>query len=121
MTFEGIASWVAKSVEAVGMLVMVVGMAVSIGRYLVRLKTPTAFQDVRRGVGHAILLGLELLVAADIIHTISTEITIESVATLGGIVVIRTFLGFSLTMELEGRVPWRRATVEPAKVSSAGA
>ncbi len=62
----------------------------------------------RRSLGRAILLGLELLVAADIIKTVAISPTLESVAVLGGIVLIRTFLSFSLELEITGRWPWQQ-------------
>jgi uncharacterized membrane protein len=62
----------------------------------------------RQRLGRAILLGLELLVAADIIRTVAVTPTVESVAVLAGIVLVRTFLSFSLEVELTGRWPWNR-------------
>ena len=67
-----------------------------------------AFTLYRANVGRAILLGLEFLVAADIINTVAIEPTIQSLLILGGIVLIRTFLSFSLEVEIEGRWPWAR-------------
>ncbi|MGO4523516.1 DUF1622 domain-containing protein [Microvirga sp. 2MCAF35] len=71
-----------------------------------------AFTLYRSNVGRAILLGLEFLVAADIINTVAIEPTIQSLLILGGIVLIRTFLSFSLEVEIEGRWPWNRHTTE---------
>lgn len=68
-----------------------------------------AFHALRSNLGRAILLGLELLVAADIINTVAVEPTVQSVLVLAGIVIIRTFLSFSLEIEIEGKLPWRRA------------
>jgi uncharacterized membrane protein len=67
-----------------------------------------AFNLYRSNVGRAILLGLEFLVAADIINTVAIEPTVQSLLILGGIVLIRTFLSFSLEVEIEGRWPWDR-------------
>lgn len=67
-----------------------------------------AFSLYRSNLGRAILLGLEFLVAADIINTVAIEPTIQSLLILGGIVLIRTFLSFSLEVEIEGRWPWER-------------
>ena len=69
----------------------------------------TAYQDARHNVGRAILLGLEVLIIADIVQTITIEPTAESALVLGVIVLVRTFLSFSLEIELDGVVPWRRA------------
>jgi uncharacterized membrane protein len=68
-----------------------------------------AYQACRSNLGRGILLGLELLVGADIISTITAPLTFQSVALLGGIVLIRTFLSFSLETEIEGCWPWQRA------------
>ena len=67
-----------------------------------------AFTLYRSNLGRAILLGLEFLVAADIINTVAIEPTVQSLLILGGIVLIRTFLSFSLEVEIEGRWPWDR-------------
>lgn len=67
-----------------------------------------AFSLYRSNVGRAILLGLEFLVAADIINTVAIEPSLQSLLILGGIVLIRTFLSFSLEVEIEGRWPWDR-------------
>jgi len=67
-----------------------------------------AFDVYRSNLGRVILLGLEFLVAADIINTVAIEPSLESLAVLGGIVLIRTFLSFSLEVEIEGRWPWER-------------
>jgi uncharacterized membrane protein len=72
-----------------------------------------AFSLYRSNLGRAILLGLEFLVAADIINTVAIEPTLQSLAVLGGIVLIRTFLSFSLEVEIEGRWPWDRHKGEP--------
>ena len=68
-----------------------------------------AYEGVRHRVGRAILLGLEILIIADIVRTITIDPTLESVITLGVLVLVRTFLSFSLEIELEGVVPWRRS------------
>ena len=69
---------------------------------------PARYKQIRQGVGRAILLGLEILVGADIIRTVAEKPTLPAVAILGGIVLIRTFLSFTLQVELEGRWPWQR-------------
>jgi uncharacterized membrane protein len=70
------------------------------------------FSLYRSNLGRAILLGLEFLVAADIINTVAIEPTLQSLLVLGGIVLIRTFLSFSLEVEIEGRWPWERHRAE---------
>ena len=71
------------------------------------------YRSFRNRLGRAIILGLELLVAADILRTISTEPTLEQVVVLGLIVLIRTFLSFSLDIELERRWPWQPRQPQP--------
>ncbi len=77
-----------------------------------------AYLSYRANIGRGILLGLELLVGADIISTITAPLTVESVGLLAGIVLIRTFLSFSLETEIEGCWPWRRAAKEAAEVGT---
>jgi uncharacterized membrane protein len=81
-----------------------------------------AYQDARQGVGRAILLGLQVLIIADIVLTITVDRTFDSAITLGLIVLVRTFLSFSLEIELEGTLPWRRGSTEkrPAAAVSVG-
>ena len=67
----------------------------------------TAYERARQHVGRAIKLGLEVLIIADIVQTITIDATLESALTLALIVFVRTFLSFSLEIELHGRVPWR--------------
>ncbi|MBM6581010.1 DUF1622 domain-containing protein [Microvirga sp. BT689] len=80
-----------------------------------------AFNLYRSNLGRAILLGLEFLVAADIINTVAIEPTLQSLLILGGIVLIRTFLSFSLEVEIEGRWPWERRKAEGDRSSSRAA
>ncbi len=71
-------------------------------------KVETIFRQARQRLGRGILLGLEFLVAADIIHTVAVELTFETVGILAIIVLIRTFLSFTLEVELSGRWPWQK-------------
>ncbi len=79
---------------------------------LVTVGWPAAFHRYRANLGRGILLGLEHLVAADIIGTVAVTPSFENLAVLGLIVLIRTFLSFSLEVEIEGHWPWRRSEVE---------
>ena len=103
-------------IEVVGVLIVVGGAAIAIGPYLVRLLRGRVDSDeygvARQQLGRAILLGLEFLIAADLIDTVALEPTLESVAILGFIVLVRTFLSTSLEMELTGRWPWQAARAE---------
>lgn len=67
------------------------------------------YTDTRRHVARSILLGLEFLVAADIIHTVAVDLTFESVGVLSLVVLIRTFLSFTLEMESTGKWPWQQS------------
>jgi uncharacterized membrane protein len=84
--------------------------------------TAPTYQRARQGVGRAILLGLEVLIFADIVLTITVDQTLDSAITLGLIVLVRTFLSFSLEIELEGALPWRRGSTQkrPAAAGSVG-
>lgn len=100
-----------RAVELIGIGIIVVGALWALGRFLLSLTRgggDAAVGAFRTGLGRAILLGLEFLVAADIVNTVAIEPTLDSLAVLAGIVLIRTFLSFSLEVEIEGRWPWQR-------------
>lgn len=109
MEFEFIPH-LAKIIEAIGVIAMVLGGLFATYNFLSALlkKVPTAYENYRRQLGRAILLGLEILVAGDIIGTIAVEPTFESLGVLGLIVLIRTFLSLSLEVEIDGHWPWQR-------------
>ena len=112
-----LAAWkepVTHVVELVGVLLILVGAAAATARFLARwasMGLETAYREYRQHLGRAILLGLEFLVAGDIINTVAVDPTFRSVGVLAGIVVIRTFLSFSLEVEIDGRWPWARSNV----------
>ena len=102
---------VALLFEAGGTFAMAIGAVVALGLAL-RDRAGggrMVYRSFRNRLGRAIILGLELLVAADILRTISTEPTLQQVVVLGIVVLIRTFLSFSLEIELEGRWPWQES------------
>ena len=113
-TFLSAIHVVTRGIEIVGTAIIVLGAATSLVRYVLEAVRPTMATDAvanfRSQLGRAILLGLEFLVAADIINTVAVQPTLGSLAVLGGIVLIRTFLSFSLEVEIEGRWPWQRRT-----------
>ena len=82
---------------------------------LLRGDLKAGYNHARQMVGRAVLLGLELLIVADIVQTVTIDATVESAITLGLIVLVRTFLSFSLEIELDGIVPWRRWTIKEGK------
>jgi uncharacterized membrane protein len=98
-------------------LVILAGVVLAAANFARNAKAPDAYGRLRATLGRAILLGLELLVAADIIDTVAIEPSLESVAVLAGIILIRTFLSLSLEVEIEGRWPWRRGKERGAKPS----
>ena len=101
--------YIAKIIEAVGVITILVGSVYALAKYLIRFKSRSeeAYIAVRQEVGKAILLGLEMLIAADIVATVVTQPSLKSVAVLGLIVLIRTFLSLSIQVELEGKFPWQ--------------
>jgi len=94
-----------------------IGAASATGRYCAaqsaRTRQPDVYRRFRRQLGRSILLGLELLVAADIIRTVAVTPTLDSVLVLALIVAIRTFLSFSLELEITGRWPWQKTVETP--------
>jgi uncharacterized membrane protein len=118
---DGYLHLTARGIEAVGIAVIVLGAAAATLYFLwqaTRGELAAAYHEYRANLGRAILLGLEFLVAADIIGTVAVDPTLRNLAVLGGIVVIRTFLSFALQVEIEGRLPWRRN--EPGGVAARG-
>lgn len=119
--FTEVIEIVGKVIDASGVAAMVIGAliaSIAAGVRLVRREGPV-YVPYRRALGRSILLGLELLVAADIIRTVAITPTLESVAVLAGIVLIRTFLSFSLELEISGRWPWQKKTDEVPAAGSA--
>lgn len=102
---------VGTAVDAAGVLIVVVGALLATGRFCLQ-RTANAYRQYRQDLGRAILLGLEFLVAGDIIRTVVVAPTLENVLILGLIVLIRTFLSFSLQLEIDGRWPWQRASAD---------
>jgi uncharacterized membrane protein len=99
--------------EVAGVAVLVIGSILAFGRYVVTLirfrDGPAAYRGLRLYLGRSIVLGLELLVAADIIHSVAIDPTFASVGVLGLIVLVRTFLSWSLEVEINGEWPWQRS------------
>ena len=117
-----LAAALARGIELTGIGVMVLGGLLAIGRFVLHLAWPSdrgrtagdgqsdsRYRELRADLGRAILLGLEFLVAADIIGTVAIEPSFRSLGVLALIVVIRTFLSFSMELEISGRWPWQPA------------
>ena len=104
---------VGTAVDGVGVFIVAAGAIVATVRLLVHRTQNTGnyYSSYRQDIGRAILLGLEFLIAGDIIRTVVVAPTIQNVLVLGLIVLIRTFLSLSLQLEIEGRLPWQRDAV----------
>ena len=111
MSFTDWTEGVVRGFEAVGVLMLALGSAwalVGAGLGWLRGEREGVYKTARQAVGRSILLGLEILIIADIVQTITIDTSLESAATLGIIVLVRTFLSFSLEIELDGVPPWRK-------------
>lgn len=117
-SFATVMDHVAQAFEALGALILVIGVVWSLVLAVVTWRRSgsreRAYNALRRSFGGTLLLGLEILVAADLIRTVAVAPTVDNVLVLGLIVLIRTFLSFSLEIEIDGVVPWRRALVSGA-------
>ncbi len=109
MDLGEIISFFAKFLEGIGALVITIGVFYSLANYLYHLfrRQISAFNHLKQGIGKTILLGLEILIAGDIVATIITKPSLEEVGILGMIILIRTFLSLSLHVEVDGRFPWQ--------------
>jgi uncharacterized membrane protein len=115
-TFHLIVEWAATGIEAVAVLLIVaavLNMVVRKGtaRYIYQLGTPGVFTAYKQQLGKALLLGLELMVAADVIRTVTFAPTLINVSVLGLLVLVRTFLSWSMSVELEGQWPWQASAL----------
>jgi uncharacterized membrane protein len=101
----------AKGIEVLAVAIMVAFIVIGTIRWVFHSVTKIAggYERYRVVLGKTLLVGLELLVAADIIRTVALDSTPLSLAMLGGLVVVRTFLGWSIVLEIEGRWPWQKA------------
>lgn len=110
MAYEETVGDIAKAVEAVGVAILVFGAVGAFALYVRDLanRISDSYTRLRRNLGRVILLGLEVLIIGDIVRTIVVDPTLESVAVLGAIVLIRIVLSFSLEVEIDGAWPWNR-------------
>jgi uncharacterized membrane protein len=110
VSFKQIVDAVGLGIDALGVAAIVLGLVVAVARYVApsRRGADRSYRAFRQDIGRGILLGLEFLVAADIIRTVAVSPTLDNVLVLGLIVLIRTFLSMALQVELEGHWPWQR-------------
>jgi uncharacterized membrane protein len=113
MAFNDVIEKIGMAIDAAGVVVIVTGAAIAFVAVAVRLswRESDVYRRFRRQLGQAILLGLELLVAGDIVRTVAASPSLTSVAILAAIVLIRTFLSFSLEVETTGRWPWQKREI----------
>ncbi|MBS3804785.1 MAG: DUF1622 domain-containing protein [Oleiphilaceae bacterium] len=106
-----VAAWCAAIIEAIGVAIITLVALYALfnagARLLKKEEKGSVFQELRQLLGHGILLGLEFLMAADIIYTVAVELTLETIGVLSIVVLIRTFLSFTLEVEMYGRWPWQ--------------
>ena len=111
-------------IEVLAVTIIVVAIIWAIGRYLWKggfsQSDPENYHELKVSLAKTLLLGLEILVAADIVRTVALEATIESVVTLGLLVLIRTFLSWTLVVEIEGRWPWQAPTESGHVITPSG-
>ncbi|GAA4262910.1 DUF1622 domain-containing protein [Dactylosporangium darangshiense] len=123
MRYTDVMELVARGFEAIGVGVLILGLvwsATVAARMWRAAGGKRGFQALRETFGSVLLLGLEILVAADLIRTVAVSPTLQNVTVLGLIVLIRTFLSVSLQVEIEGTPPWRRAlTSGPSSIARA--
>ena len=102
--------YASAAVEIVGVLLIVGGLLFATSRWIfgMRIQALARYQRYREDLGRAILLGLEVLVAADIVRSVALDPTLASLSVLAMIVAVRTFLSWSLSVELDGQWPWQR-------------
>jgi uncharacterized membrane protein len=123
VSFHELMERVVQGFEIAGVAILVVGSVLAFVSATLGLRDgggQAAYERARQGVGRAILLGLEVLIIADIVLTITVERTFDSALTLGLIVLVRTFLSFSLEIELKGSLPWRRGSTEQRPAPAGG-
>ena len=97
-------------IEIAGVSVLVFGFLISVGRYLRHYRhmaTPDLVQELKRGLGRTVLVGLEVLVAATIVKTVTVEATFFSVGLLAGMIAVRTIISWTMVLEMDGHWPWQ--------------
>ena len=119
-TVRAAIEWAALGIEILGAVVIVAGVlrvAITRGtiRFLLKLDEPGAYGSYKHQMGRSLLLGLEFLVAGDVVRTVALEPTLLNVSVLGLLVLVRTFLSWTLVVEIEGHWPWQSRTIAPPR------
>ena len=116
--FQQIIEYIAEGVEVFGVLVTLVGLICAVVRFvrgtksICFCKNNEDYLQFRSEVGRSLLIGLEFLVAGDIIHTVAVQPTLDNLTVLGALIVLRFFLSIALELEIDGRWPWQRPDTE---------
>lgn len=115
-TYSNILGVIVRAADSIGVAILVIGLflaaILAVRTWKASGDGALAYSVLRRTLGGAILAGLEVLVAGDLIRTVAVDPTLDNVIILGIIVIIRTFLSFSLEIEIDGTLPWRRALTQ---------
>ncbi len=110
-SYKEVIDYIGRGFESVGVGAVIIGCLLALIRYgAVSPRGDAAYRSLRKGLARAILLGLELFVAGDIIRTVTVDPSFTTAGVLAIIILIRTFLSFTLEVEVEGRWPWQAAT-----------
>jgi uncharacterized membrane protein len=109
-------------IQGLAVLIIVVSIAFGFLRYVLRLtkRTPHSYREYKRLLARSLMLALEILVAADVIRTVLLDLTAQGLEILGALVVVRTFLSWSLVVEIEGHWPWQSAALKVQKSDAYG-
>jgi len=109
-------------IEILAVAIIVVATLYAVGRFVlrraVRDEKGSGYHDLKFTLGRSLLIGLEVLVAADVVRTVALDMTFEAMAVLGLLVLVRTFLGWTLIVEMEGRWPWQSRAAAPTVVAT---
>lgn len=109
-----------EGIQALAVVIIVVSIVFGFVRYVLQLvkRVPSSYSEYKRLLGRSLMLALEILVAADVIRTVLLDLTAQGLEILGALVVVRTFLSWSLVVELEGHWPWQAAAARGRKTKS---
>ncbi len=116
-TFKNVVEAIGWTLEGIGVIVVVIGSTVGLARYLHEMRLDDggrSYYHLRQRIGRSIIIGLEFLIAGDIIRTVVVQHSLQSLTALAIIIALRTFLSLTLFLEVEGRWPWQKSAEEQA-------